>query len=524
MSSSTTKSTEVSTASASPPRTVDGKGVDEAFAFIKRHGDGIGPLSFQALGTLKRKLIFSILGLLLAINLMLFIDKATLGYAVLLGLMEETHIGNEQYNNLNTLFYVGYVIGQIPGQYLIQRIPLRVYVSGSVFLWSAIIFLHCTARDYGGLIALRLVLGLVESTVVPALEMTMTMFFTPEELHALQPIFWISCVGSPIPTGLLGYALLFSKSPIRAWKFFMIATGGLSFLVSLWSWLLYPSNPMTARFLTTEEKVHVIRRVHDSTRSAIEQKVFKRYQAREALLDPVSWLFALSSFTFMLSNNLTFQQSLLYLQIGVSDLGSTLVWVAAGGFAMVVAIIASLLLKLVPNYSAYWTALWCLPAIAGGIGMIALPWDRTIPLLACLLLACNTWGMTYIISLGWTASSCAGYTKKLTRSTMFMAAYGVSNIISPQMWKRGVPRYYGTWIVQIVISWTGTAVVLLVIRWILARRNKERKVWIEQQIAAGNLGTGFVEGRGEEEGRIAEVDISMLDLTDLENKFFIYPL
>ncbi|KAB8202035.1 major facilitator superfamily domain-containing protein [Aspergillus parasiticus] len=331
MGSSTTKSAEVSTASASPPRTVDGKGVDEAFDFIKRHGDRIGPLSPQALGKLKRKLIFSILGLLLAINLMLFIDKATLGYAVLLG----------------------YVIGQIPGQYLIQRIPLRIYVSGSVFLWSAIIFLHCTARDYGGLIALRLVLGIVESTVVPALEMTMTMFFTPEELHALQPIFWISCVGSPIPTGLLGYALLFSKSPIRPWKFFMITTGGLSFLVSLCSWLLYPSNPMTARFLSTEEKVHVIRRVHDSTRSSIEQKVFKRYQVREALLDPVSWLFALSSFTLMLSNNLTFQHSLLYLQIGVSDLGSTLVWVAAGGFAMVVAITASLLLKLVPNYSAY---------------------------------------------------------------------------------------------------------------------------------------------------------------------------
>ncbi|KAB8274364.1 major facilitator superfamily domain-containing protein [Aspergillus minisclerotigenes] len=430
-------------------RTVDRKGVDEAFDFIKRHGDGIGPLSPQALGKLKRKLIFSILGLLLAVNLMLFIDKAILSYAVLLGLMEETHIGNEQYNNLNTLFYVRYVIGQIPGQYLIQRIPLRIYVSGSVFLWSAIIFLLCTARDYGGLIALRLVLGIVESTVIP---------------H---------------PAGLIGYALLFSKSPILPWKFFMVTTGGLSFLVSLWSWPLYPSNPMTARFLSTEEKVHVIRRVHDSTRSAIEQKVFKRYQAREALLDPVSWLFALSSFTLMLSNNLTFQQSLLYLQIGVSDLGSALVWVAAGGFAMVVAIIASLLLKLVPNYSAYWAALWCLPATAGGIGMIALPWDRTIPLLACLLLACNTWGMTYTISLGWTASSCAGYTKKLTRSAMFMAAYGVSNIISPQMWKRGGPRYYGTWIVQIVISWR-----------------------VPQ----------------------SEVDISMLDLTDLESKFFIYPL
>jgi hypothetical protein len=33
-----------------------------------------------------------------------------------------------------------------------------------------------------------------------------------------------------------------------------------------------------------------------------------------------------------------------------------------------------------------------------------------------------------------------------------------------------------------------------------------------------------VEVQGEQEGRIVEMDVSMLDLTDLENKFFIYPL
>lgn len=35
------------------------------------------------------------------------VDKATLSYASILGLFEETGIGNTQYNNLNTMFYVG---------------------------------------------------------------------------------------------------------------------------------------------------------------------------------------------------------------------------------------------------------------------------------------------------------------------------------------------------------------------------------------------------------------------------------
>ena len=419
----------------------------------------------------------------------------------------------------------GYSIGQVPGHYLIQRLPMRIYVSGTTFIWAIIVFLHCAAFSYGGLIPLRFFLGVTESTMVPALEITMTMFFTPTELHQVQPIFWISCVGSVIPSGLLGYALLWSKSTVSAWKFFMIVTGGVTLFLSVLTWFAYPNNPATAWFLTTEEKVHVIRRVHEATKSSIEQKTFKKHQFYEALRDPISWLFATGTFTLMLSNNLAFQQSLLFLDLGVTNLGSTLVWVASGGFAIVVAIIASLLLRQFPGYNAYWATLWALPAVAGCIGMMALPWDKTISLLACILLASNTWGMTYIISLGWTSSTCAGHTKKLTRNGMFMAAYGVSNLISPQLWKSGAPRYYATWSVQLALSFILTPALLILIRFILSRRNTERRAWIEEQNSIGNYGEGYIE-RADEKGQLVKVkvDVSVLDLTDLENKFFLYPL
>ncbi|KAJ0420827.1 major facilitator superfamily domain-containing protein [Aspergillus carlsbadensis] len=510
------------------PMVVHAQAADLAAEFMETHSHTAEPLTPAAQKALRRKLLFFILGTTVAVSLMMFIDKSTLSYGVLLGVMEETKIDNRQYNNLNTLFYAGYIIGQVPGQWLIQKTPLRYYVSGSVFLWSILIFLHCTATNYGGLIALRFILGMVEAPVLPALEVTMSMFFTPTLLHTLQPIFWISCVASPIPTGLLGYALLFSKSVVTPWKFFMITSGGLTFLLALWCLYIYPSNPMTARFLSESEKVHLIHTIQQKTRSSIEQKTFKPHQAREALTDPASWLFALAAFCLMLSNNLAFQQSLLYLQIGVSNLGSTLVWVASGGFASAVALVASFLLRSFPGYSALWASLWCVPAIAGGIGMVALPWDRTIPLLACLLLACNTWGMTYIISFGWATSSCAGYTKKTTRGAMFMAAYGISNIISPQLWNAGgAPRYYGTWAAQIVVSWVGTPVCLLGVRWVLVRRNRERIAWIREREAAGvSAVSAFLTkgGGGADDGARKEVDVAMLDLTDLENRQFIYPL
>lgn len=355
----------------------------------------------------------------------------------------------------------------------------------------------------------------------------MGMFFTPKEAIQVQPIFFISCLASPIPAGFLAYGLLHVQGQtVLPWKYFMIITGSITLFIALYSWFYYPDNPAKARFLTLDERVHAIRRVHEATRSSIEQKTVKRAQIVETLRDPVSWLFTLVALTNQLSNNLSYQQNLLFLSLGVGNLGSTLVSAAGGAFATVCSASAFLFLWLWPGRTAYWASFWSVFSVAGGIGMVAIPWGEKLPLLACMLLAGSTFGITYIIALGWTTATAGGYTKKLLRNVMWMLGYGVANLISPQIWVAADgPRYYPAWIVQIVISWTGAPVLLLVIRWILTKRNKERREWIAEQEALGKQPVGLLEHVGED-GQVVqvEVDISMLDLTDLENKYFIYPL
>ncbi|GAB1197924.1 hypothetical protein APSETT444_007230 [Aspergillus pseudonomiae] len=469
-------------------KTVEEKYADVTLRIIEDHGDEFGPLSPEKENKLRRKLYLNIMVLLSAINIVLFIDKSTLGYAAILGLFEETGISKKQYNDLNTVFYI--------------------------------------ATKFAGLVVLRLALGAVEAVIVPAMEMTIGMFFNRQEQSFLQPILWVTCQGAPIVAGFIAYGLLYSHGAVLPWKLFMIVTGGITFFLSIWVWFCYPSNPAEARFLTLEEKVHVIRRVHDSSQSSIEQKRFKRSQFVETLRDPVSWLFALQAFTLMYSNNLTYgQQNLLTTSLGVSQLGSTLVAVAGGGFGVVLCIVATFVLKWFPKYLAIHGLFWCLPAIAGGIGMVAIPWDNKLALLACMLLAGHTYGITYIIALGWTTSSAAGYTKKLTRNVMFMLGYSVGNLVSPQIWvPSAAPRYYGAWVSMIVISWAGTPAILFTIWFILARRNEERRKWMAE-LSDSEREEGCVE-QLDENGQIIrrKVDLAMLDLTDLENKFFIYPL
>ncbi|KAK8037534.1 allantoate permease of the major facilitator superfamily [Apiospora marii] len=507
-------------------RTVTEKYADVTLRLLEDHGDEFGPLTPEAEKKLRRKLYLRLMILLSAINMMLFIDKSTLGYAAILGLFKETGVTPAQYNNLNTMFYVGYLAFQWPGHYLMQRLPFGKFVASVILAWSVVIFLHCVAVRYEGLVVMRLALGAAEAVIVPAMEITIGMFFNRHEQSFLQPVLWITCQAAPIFTGFISYGLLWSTGPVLPWKLLHVVTGGITLLLAVWVWIDYPANPAEARWLTLEEKVHVIRRVHASMQSSIEQKRFKKEQFVETLKDPVSWLFALQSFTLMYSNNLSYgQKNLITTSIGIDPLGSTLVAVAGGCLGVACCLVATFLLRRWPRNLALHGTVWCVPAVAGGIGMMAIDWENKLALLACLILGASIYGITYIIALGWTTSTAAGYTKKLTRNVMFMMGYSVGNLVSPQIWvpSQG-PRYYGAWASMIIVSWVGTPAILWVIRFILARRNKERLEWIAT-LSDDERDGGFVE-QVDEAGQIVrvKVDMAVLDLTDLENKFFIYPL
>lgn len=156
--------------------------------------------------------------------------------------------------------------------------------------------------------------------------------------------------------------------------------------------------------------------------------------------------------------------------------------------------------------------------------MVTIPWSQKLALLAMLVLSANTYFLAYIVAFGWAGLSCSGNTKRYFRHFIYGVFYGISNIISPQLWKGNqTNRYYAAWTIQIVLSWTLAPLVLALITYILKKRNAERREYIEQhpEVLFGTVVKTYpVTGEQTEE----KVDIATLDLTDLENKAYIYPL
>jgi sugar phosphate permease len=177
-----------------------------------------------------------------------YLDRANYGFGAAAGLAKTLHISNYQSALLGALFFLGYFLPQIPGAALVQRTSARKLIFAALFLWGALAALTGIIRIYWLLVIDRLLLGVAESFVFPAMLILLTRWFTRSErsrantlliLGNPTTVLWMSAV-----TGYL----------IRAtgWQFAFIAEGVVSMVWAIFWLVLVRDRPGEARWLGPE--------------------------------------------------------------------------------------------------------------------------------------------------------------------------------------------------------------------------------------------------------------------------------
>lgn len=261
---------------------ISAKDADVTVSFMNKYDHITPEISPEEEKSLSRKLVSIVVPLCALVNFVLYADKGTASYTSIFGMWKDTNMNQNRYNNSTTLFYVGYIVGQV-NLILVQKFPIGYLLSILCFVWSLLIFMHAVATNYQTIYALRFLLGFVESIAVPILNITMGQFLNAKEKSWTASLFYITCLGNDIVLGFIAYGLLHVTATIRIWKLFMIVIGSISILTTIFVILIYPNNPTTAKFLSVKERVWVIRRVQKTTGSSIEQKVIKKHQQSKQL-------------------------------------------------------------------------------------------------------------------------------------------------------------------------------------------------------------------------------------------------
>ena len=161
------------------------------------------------------------------------------------------------------------------------------FISAITITWGLIATFTGLCQSYGGLIACRLLLGVVEAGLFPCMTLYLTFFYTKRELALRIGYLFVSAALAGAFGGLLAYGIghLDHVNGLRGWRYIMIIEGLPTIVLGITVFFLLPDQPDTAYFLSPEEKhLMLVRRAREQGQTASAQE-FHRSDLRKAFLD-----------------------------------------------------------------------------------------------------------------------------------------------------------------------------------------------------------------------------------------------
>ncbi|CAO3587301.1 unnamed protein product [Absidia cylindrospora] len=193
------------------------------------------------------------------------LDRNNMPNAFTSGMPEDLNLQTDQYNWAVTLFFIGYVILQIPCNAIITRVKPSIMLPGIMFLWGAVVCFMALVTDYRGLYALRVCLGISEAAFYPGIVYLLGSWYTKEELGTRTAVFVAGSQISGAFSGLISGAIsqtLDGHNGMRGWKWLFIIEGLIAVFISIFGFFILPDLPGNTKFIDGELREVALKRLH----------------------------------------------------------------------------------------------------------------------------------------------------------------------------------------------------------------------------------------------------------------------
>jgi len=196
-----------------------------------------------------------------------FVDRVNVSFAAL-GMNKDLGLSSTAYGFGAGVFFVGYVLFQIPANLILLRVGARRWIGGIMIAWGvvagAMSLIHTPAQFY----VLRVLLGFAEAGFFPGMIMYLTLWFPATERAQAVSRFMTAIPIAGILGGPLAGALLSMEgwAGIAGWRwlFFLEALPSLVLGVAALRYL--SDRPAEAKWLESDEREWLdgaLRREHE---------------------------------------------------------------------------------------------------------------------------------------------------------------------------------------------------------------------------------------------------------------------
>ena len=182
-----------------------------------------------------------------------FMDRTNISYAFA-GIGHEFHVGKAEQGFAGGIFFIGYVLLQIPGGWLAEHWSARKFVAIMIVCWGAMAIFCGFVHSFNQLVIVRFFLGVAEGGIWPAVLVLISHWFPVQE-RARAYGFWMAnlAVSSIITQPLSGWIISISD-----WRTLFIIEGILPFVIALPLWLLFiRDRPRDAHWCSAAERAYI---------------------------------------------------------------------------------------------------------------------------------------------------------------------------------------------------------------------------------------------------------------------------
>jgi len=230
----------------------------------------------------RTKVAYRLLPFVFLLYIVNYIDRVNVSFANL-RMSADLGLSDRAYGLGVGMFYVTYVLFEIPGAIIVERWSARKWIARIMVSWGIVTiltgFVHTTTQFY----LARFFLGAAESSFFPGMIVYLTHWFCARDrsraiacLYSANPA--AALIGSPLAGWLLGVHWW----SIAGWRWLFIVEGAPAVIVGIIALFYMTDRPSDARWLTPEEQQWLVNELQTELEA---KKKVRSYTIKEAFCD-----------------------------------------------------------------------------------------------------------------------------------------------------------------------------------------------------------------------------------------------
>ncbi|MGO4307355.1 MFS transporter [Cupriavidus sp. RAF12] len=270
---------------------------------------------------LYRKVWLRIIPFLFICYVVSFLDRINIGFAQL-QMKQDLGFSDAMYGLGAAVFYVGYVLCEVPSNMLLARFGARRTFTRIMLLWGAASVGMMMVSQPSHFYALRFLLGVFEAGFFPGIVLYLTYWFPARRRASVMAIFFAGVAVAGVLGGLVSGWIMRDMAGVmglHGWQWMFAIEGAPAVLLGLVAATCLVDGPRQARWLSKDEQDFLVAQ-HAAEAKGSGAHAHSVAALVQALRNPRVYLFAFIYFALTCGSlTLSFWMPLMIRDFGIRD-------------------------------------------------------------------------------------------------------------------------------------------------------------------------------------------------------------